>query len=151
MSMRRALTAVRTSCTVPAMMVWVSRQHFAVGMALAAWLLLAVHLCSDPSEAHGREPHNLLGQVGSHSHTHDHADASPNAPAPDEDCHAAAWVNHDRVAFGSPGNAHSFGPPVAVSTMVQLVSNVPDVPAGTTRGSDSSPPPLYLLHAALLI
>jgi hypothetical protein len=127
------------------MMLWVSRQHFGVGVALAAWLLLAVHLCSDPSEAHN------LGPVDSHSHAPDHADASPSKQAPDGDCHSAAWLNHDRVTFGSPSNAHSFGPPVAVTTVVQPGLFVLDVLERTTRASDSSPPPLYLLHAALLI
>ncbi len=128
------------------MMARFSRQHFGVGVALVAWLLLAVHLCSDSGGAHNLGPvHN------GDSRTHHQGDASPGNQAPDVDCHSLAWVHQDRGTSGSHGNVHSFGPVVAARAMAQLRITVSDILEATTRAPDSSPPPLYLLHAALLI
>lgn len=132
-------------------MVRVSRQHFGVGMALVAWVLLAVHLCSDPSDAHNLDAHDLGAVDSGDTHTHRQADANPSEQPPDVDCHSVAWVNHDRATFGSPANAHSVGPFMTARTVVQRPGDVSEVLEATPRAPDSSSPPLYLLHAALLI
>jgi hypothetical protein len=114
-------------------------------VALLAWHLLAMHLCADPSEAHdGGAPDRM------DSHGHHHGDTTVPVSASDGDCHSA-WVSQNPPALGGHAALETLGWPVIVSVWVAVVPELTDRIEATNRAPDSAPPPLYLLHAALLI
>ena len=121
------------------------RSRLAVFVVLLAWLLLAMHLCADPGEAHdGR----ALDRMDSHGHHHGET-AEPGS-ASDGNCHSA-WVLRNPPALGGLAALETLGLPMILSVWVAVAPELADRIELTHRAPDSAPPPLYLLHAALLI
>jgi hypothetical protein len=121
------------------------RSRPAVFVVLLAWLLLAMHLCADPGEAHdGR----ALDRMDSHGHHH--GQATGPASASDGECHSA-WVSQNPSALGGHAAFQILGWPVSTSIWIIVAPELTGRIDLTHRAPDSAPPPLYLLHAALLI
>ena len=119
--------------------------RLAIFIVLLAWLLLAMHLCADPSEAQGG---GALDRMGSHGHHH--GETTVPGPAPDGDCHSA-WVSQNPPALGGHTALQTLGSPVSTSVWIAAAPELTNRIALTNRAPDSAPPPLYLFHAALLI
>jgi len=119
--------------------------RLATFVVLLAWLLLAMHLCADPSEAHDG---GALDRMDSHGHHH--GETTVPGSASDGDCHSA-WVSQNPPALRGHTALETLGWPVILSVWVAVAPELTRRIELTNRAPDSAPPPLYLLHAALLI
>jgi hypothetical protein len=121
------------------------RSRLATFVVLLAWLLLAMHLCADPGEAHDG---GALDRMDSHGHHHEET-PGPGSGS-DGNCHSA-WVSQNPPALGGQAALETLGSPVVMSVWVAVAPELTNRIELTNRAPDSAPPPLYLLHAALLI
>jgi hypothetical protein len=121
------------------------RSRLAIVVVLLAWLVLAMHLCADPSGAHDG---GALDRMASHGHHH--GETTVPGSASDGDCHSA-WVSQNPPAFGGHAARQTLEWPVSTSGWVAVAPELTDRIELTNRAPDSAPPPLYLLDAALLI
>ena len=121
------------------------RFHLATFVVLCAWLLLAMHVCADPSEARDG---GMLDPIGSHGQHH--GKATIPGSAPDGECHSA-WVSQNPPATGGQLQLGALGWEAFLSIRIAAAPELTDRIELTKRAPDSAPPPLYLLHAALLV
>ena len=119
--------------------------RLATCVVLLAWLMLTVHLCADPSEAHDGGALDRMDSHGDH-----HGQTAVPRSAPDGDCHSE-WVGQNPSALGSHAALQILGWPACTSVRGVVAPELTGRIELTHRASDSAPPPLYLLHAALLI
>jgi hypothetical protein len=119
------------------MRVGVHRPSLRAALVVVCALLLLGHVCELPLH------HSVLAAAGHGAGAHEHpAGGHGHAVVEEGSCEAASTVSPHLVAPAVAGSLSAPGAPVAASR---------DCPSAPARSVVAPSPPLFLLHAALLI